>query len=170
MVTKLFALAGRCRAYFGEKDFQQLVVVRRLAAELSLPVAVVGCPTVRHADGLALSSRNARLRPEQRGAALALRRALDAGLAELQAGTRDPARVRAAMAQVLEAEPLVQPDYAEVVEASSLEVRDPLAGEVRLLAAARVGAVRLIDNDGVRLDAPRASEPELVLTESVKEP
>ena len=154
VVTKLFALAGRCRAYFGEKDFQQLAVVRRLAADLSLPVEVVGCPTVREPDGLALSSRNARLGPEGRGAALALRRALDAGLAAVAAGERGPGPVRAAMETVLEGAPLVTVDYAEVVEAGSLRVPEVLAGEVRLLVAAVVEGVRLIDNDGTTVPAP----------------
>lgn len=169
VVAKLFALAGRCRAYFGEKDYQQLAVVRRLAADLSLPVEVVACTTVRDADGLALSSRNARLAPDERGAALALRRALDAGLAELAEGGRDAGRVRAAMHAVLGAEPLVEPDYAEVVDAATLERRHPLQGEVRLLVAARVGAVRLIDNDGIRLADPAPAGSELVLSDTAKE-
>ncbi|MDE3085853.1 MAG: pantoate--beta-alanine ligase [Acidobacteriota bacterium] len=154
VVTKLFALAGRCRAYFGEKDFQQLAVVRRLAADLSLPVEVVGCPTVREPDGLALSSRNVRLGPEGRGAALALRGSLDAGLAALAAGERCPGAVRAAMEAVLESAPLVTPDYAEVVDAGTLRVPEVLAGEVRLLVAAVVEGVRLIDNDGTTVAAP----------------
>ena len=169
VVAKLFALAGRCRAYFGDKDYQQLAVVRRMAADLSLPVEVVGCPIVRDADGLALSSRNARLAPEERAAALALRGALDAGLAALDAGERDASAVRAAMYGVLDAEPLVDRDYADVVDAASLEVRDPLHGEVRLLVAAHVGAVRLIDNDGARLGAPARAGRQLVLNDT-KEP
>jgi pantoate--beta-alanine ligase len=170
VVAKLFGLAGRCRAYFGEKDYQQLAVVRRMAADLSLPVEVVACPTVRDADGLALSSRNARLSPDERRAALALRRALDAGLAEVAGGARRASVVRAAMHAVLAAEPLVQPDYAEVVDARTLEARPLLHGEVRLLVAARVGAVRLIDNDGARVGAPAPVGRDLVLTDTVKEP
>jgi pantoate--beta-alanine ligase len=169
VVAKLFALAGRCRAYFGEKDYQQLAVVRRMAKDLSLPVDVVACPTGRDSDGLALSSRNARLAPGERRAALALPRALDAGLAALRAGERRASVVRAAMRAVLAAEVLVEPDYVEVVDASTLEVRELLQGEVRLLVAARVGAVRLIDNDGTRLGAPAPSGRELVLTDTVKE-
>ena len=125
VVAKLFNLAGPCRAYFGEKDWQQLGVVRRLAADLSFPVEVVACPTVREADGLACSSRNVRLSPEERRAATVLYRALTAA-----AGSSDPHRV---MAEVVAAEPLAILDYAEV-QAD------------RLLIAARIGGVRLIDN------------------------
>jgi pantoate--beta-alanine ligase len=169
VVAKLFALAGRCRAYFGDKDYQQLAVVRRLAADLSLPVDVIGCATVRDVDGLALSSRNSRLRPDERAAALALRRALDAGLALLAAGECQGGRVRAAMAAVLDAEALVDRDYAEVVDAETLERREPLGGALRLLVAARVGAVRLIDNDGIRIDDPAPAGRGLVLSDTVKE-
>ncbi len=146
VVAKLFALSGRCRAYFGEKDFQQLAVVRRMVSDLSIPVTIVGCPTVREADGLAMSSRNARLSDEQRHAALALHRALAAGRARVERGERDPVRVTAAMTAVLVAEPLVTPDYAVVVDPRTLQRPSELSGEVRLLVAARVGSVRLIDN------------------------
>jgi pantoate--beta-alanine ligase len=169
VVAKLFALAGRCRAYFGEKDYQQLAVVRRLAADLSLPVDVIGCATVRDVDGLALSSRNSRLRPDERAAALALRGALDAGLALLAAGECHGGRVRAAMAAVLDAEALVDRDYAEVVDAETLERREPLGGALRLLVAARVGAVRLIDNDGIRIADPAPAGRGLVLSDTAKE-
>ena len=148
VVAKLFSLAGRCRAYFGEKDYQQLAVVRRMTAELCLPVEVVGCAIVRDDDGLALSSRNRRLSGPCRLAALSLRRALDAGLAELAAGTRSAARLGAVMRTVMDAEPLVACDYAVAADARTLEVREALSGEVRLLVAATVGGVRLIDNAG----------------------
>jgi pantoate--beta-alanine ligase len=159
VVTKLFALAGPCRAYFGEKDFQQLALVRTLVADLGLPVEVVGCPTVRQVDGLALSSRNSRLSPRGRQAALALRRALDAGLAALQAGGRDPDQVGAAMRQELCADSWVHPDYAEVVDARTLEAPPVLGGSLRLLVAAEVEGVRLIDNDGIVLDRPGTPAP-----------
>ena len=148
VVAKLFSLAAPCRAYFGEKDFQQLAVVRRLVADLSLPVEVVGCPTVREADGLALSSRNVRLSPAERAAAVVLSRALAAGRDAVSGGAATGAAVGLAMRAVIAAEPLVRLDYAVAVDASSLEeagaIDDPAA--LRLLVAARVGPVRLIDN------------------------
>jgi pantoate--beta-alanine ligase len=152
IVTKLFALAGPCRAYFGEKDFQQLAVVRRLVDDLSLPVEVIGCPTVRAADGLALSSRNAYLTPEERAVAPALHRALVAGRSAIEEDREtDPDRVRRTMAEIINAEPLFTLEYADVVAASDLVRLYPLAGEVRLLIAARLGRARLIDNLGARI-------------------
>ena len=146
VVAKLLAIAGPCRAYFGEKDFQQLAVVRRLVDDLCLPVDVVGCPTVREADGLALSSRNTRLSPDERRAATALYRALAAGAAAAGAEGTEAAAVRAAMDAELRRDPLVVPDYAAVVDPRTLEPVDVVAGEVRLVVAAAVGPVRLIDN------------------------
>jgi pantoate--beta-alanine ligase len=133
VVAKLFNIAGPCRAYFGEKDFQQLSVVRRMAADLSFPVHVVGCPIVREPDGLAMSSRNVYLSPDERRAATVLYRALQAGAADLS-------EARDVMATVVASEPLADLDYAEVVETDH---------EFRLLIAARVGSTRLIDNLGV---------------------
>ncbi len=154
LVAKLFAIVGSCRAYFGEKDFQQLAVVRRMAADLSFPVEVVGCPTVRELDGLALSSRNSYLTADEREAAPVVYRALRAAVASILAGERDPAAVRTLIAQIIEAEPLAQLDYAEVVDADSFRIPDPLAGNLRLLAAVRFGRARLIDNVGVTVPAP----------------
>ena len=149
VVAKLFAIVGPCSAYFGEKDFQQVAVVRRMAADLSMPVDVVACPTVRERDGLAMSSRNAYLTPEQRAAAPVVHRALQAAAALVMAGERDPRVVRTLMAEIIQAEPLAELDYAEVVSADSFAVPDPLAGDLRLLAAVRFGRARLIDNVGV---------------------
>jgi pantoate--beta-alanine ligase len=154
VVAKLFAIAGACHAYFGEKDWQQLAVVRRMAADLSLPVEVVGCPTLREPDGLAMSSRNVYLTPEERAAAPVLHRALVAGAEAIGAGERDPAAIRALMARMVAAEPLARLDYAEVVDAATLQDIDPLAGNLRLLAAARFGRGRLIDNEGATIPAP----------------
>jgi len=148
VVAKLFAAAGPCRAYFGLKDFQQLAVVHRMASDLCLPVDVVGCPIVREPDGLALSSRNVRLSDTERSAAQALSRALAAGRSAVAAGERDGAAVRNAMCAVTDQEPLVDLDYAVAVDATTLDevttIVDP--STVRLLIAATVGPVRLIDN------------------------
>jgi pantoate--beta-alanine ligase len=152
VVTKLFGMAGRCRAYFGEKDFQQLAVVRRLVDDLCLPVEVVGCPIVRDEDGLALSSRNTRLGDDQRRAALVLSQALVAG-AELLSQGGSPSEVEARMVQVVAATPEVTLDYAALVRAGDLgrPGRLPTDHPLRLLIAAQVGTVRLIDNlDPVR--------------------
>jgi pantoate--beta-alanine ligase len=154
VVAKLFAIVGGGRAYFGEKDWQQLAVVTRMAADLSFPVEVVGCPIVREPDGLALSSRNVYLTADERAAAPSLHRALLAGAAAVEAGERDPATVRAAMAAVLAPVAESEVDYLEVVDARTLQPVDPLAGELRLLAAARFGRARLLDNTGVTVQAP----------------
>jgi pantoate--beta-alanine ligase len=169
VVAKLFALSGRCRAYFGEKDFQQLAVVRRMVADLSIPVTIVGCPTVREDDGLALSSRNSRLSADQRRAAVALHRALVAGRACVERGERDPVRVGAAMTAVLVAEPLVTPDYAVVVDPETLRGPTECSGQVRLLVAARVGAIRLIDNEGASCAGPEVVAGDLVLVKTGEE-
>lgn len=151
VVAKLFTLAGPCRAYFGAKDYQQLLVVRRMVADLSFPVEVVACPTVRDIDGVALSSRNRNLGADERAAAPVLYRALRAGAASVLAGELDPSEVRSLMAAVIEAEPLVVVDYAEVVDAAALAELEKLDGELRLLVAAHVGPVRLVDNVGVQV-------------------
>jgi pantoate--beta-alanine ligase len=154
IVTKLLSLAGRCAAYFGEKDYQQLVVVRQLVADLSLAARVVGCPIVRDGDGLALSSRNRRLSPEARAAAPVLFAALTAGRSAIGAGERDPVAVEAVMAEVLAAQPLADIDYVVLRDAATLAPRRVVDGDVRLLVAARLGAVRLIDNVGAAPGAP----------------
>jgi pantoate--beta-alanine ligase len=149
VVTKLFGIVGPCRAYFGEKDYQQLLVVSRLAADLSLPVEVVGCPTIRDTDGLALSSRNAYLSLGERRAATVLHRALRAAAEAVTRGERDAGRLRATMADVVSSEPLARLDYAEVADPTTLRPLDRVTGEARLLIAAWVGRTRLIDNRGV---------------------
>jgi pantoate--beta-alanine ligase len=146
IVTKLLSIAGGCRAYFGEKDFQQLAIVRRLVSDLDIAVEVIGCPTVREADGLAMSSRNGRLAPPERRAATALHRALSAGVDLVVAGERSARHVGAAMAAVLDSEALVRTDYVAVADPVDLRPVSDITSEVRLLVAAEVGAVRLIDN------------------------
>jgi pantoate--beta-alanine ligase len=148
VVTKLFALAGPCRAYFGEKDFQQVAVVRRLVADLDLPIDVIPCATVRAADGLALSSRNALLTPEQRQIAPALPRALRMGALLVAGGERDADTVRAAVVAELEREPALRIDRVDVVDAATLAPPTASTTEWRILAAAFCGTTRLIDNVG----------------------
>jgi pantoate--beta-alanine ligase len=155
VVSKLFSIAGPCRAYFGLKDYQQLAVVRRMVSDLCLPVEVVGCPIVRETDGLALSSRNVRLSGAERDAATGLARALAAGRAAVAAGARSGAAVGRAMQAAIADEPLLRLDYAVAVDAASLEEAGALEdlSAVRLLIAAQVGPVRLIDNSGALEEA-----------------
>ncbi len=147
IVAKLFSLAGPCLAYFGEKDWQQLAVVRRMASDLSLPVTVVGCPIVRDPDGLALSSRNAYLTADERSVAATLYWSLLAGKRAIEDdGVRDPAEVVGRMEQVVARQPAFHLDYAAVVNPDTLVTPTRLQGTVRLLVAARLGRTRLIDN------------------------
>jgi pantoate--beta-alanine ligase len=150
IVTKLLSLANPCAAYFGEKDFQQLVVVRRLVGDLDLASEIVACPTVREADGLAMSSRNGRLDAAARAAAVALWRSLEAGRELVEAGEHRPAVVESAMGNVLGEHERVEVDYAVVADPLNLAPLETIEDEVRLLVAARVGSVRLIDNLAAR--------------------
>ena len=148
IVCKLLAATGRCKAYFGEKDYQQLAVVRRMVSDLSLPVEVVGCPIVRDPDGLALSSRNAYLNGHERSIASRLYHSLLAGKRAIEeGGVTDPDEVEQAIADHLGVEELFELDYAAVADPADLSRPSHVsAGEVRLLAAARLGRARLIDN------------------------
>ncbi len=144
--TKLFNIVGSCTAYFGEKDAQQLRVIRRMVADLDLSVVVVGCPTVRDEDGLALSSRNARLRPEDRSRALALSKALREIRDRVAAGERDVAALEAAGRGVLDAAQVDRFDYLKVVDDETLQDLDRVEGVALACGAVHVGDVRLIDN------------------------
>lgn len=146
VVAKLFSMVGPCRAYFGRKDAQQLAVVRRMAADLDMPVEVIGCPLVREADGLAMSSRNAYLEPDDRRAAAILSRALHEAAAEIANGERDADSVHRVLAGLIATEPRVQLDYAEVVDAHDLTPVTEITGDVLVAVAANVGRARLIDN------------------------
>lgn len=149
VVTILLNSVRPDRAYFGQKDAQQALVIRRLAADLALPGEIVIAPTVREPDGLAMSSRNAYLEPEQRSAATVLVRALRAAEAAWSSGVRDARELRLAMDRVLRTEPLAQVEYASVADASTLaEILgdvDPARGALASLAV-RIGRTRLIDN------------------------
>ena len=155
VVTILINLVRPGRSYFGEKDFQQLVVVRRLHRDLALPGEIVGCPTVRDPDGLALSSRNVRLTPEERRQALLVPSALERMVELAAAGERDAKRLIAAGESILAEVPEIALDYLVVVDPETLDPVDQVTGgdeEVRALLAVRLGSVRLLDN--TRLVAP----------------
>jgi pantoate--beta-alanine ligase len=144
VVTKLFSLVQPDVAVFGEKDAQQLVLIRRLVSDLDLPVHVVGVPTVREPDGLALSSRNAYLSPVEREVAGTLSRALRAGAEQASFG---PAAVRQSAMRLLAAEPSIRVDYLALVNPTSLQdISDAHEGPALLAVAARIGGTRLIDN------------------------
>lgn len=150
VVAILLALVGPERAYFGRKDAQQLAVVTRMAADLGLPAEIVGCPTVREPDGLALSSRNVRLAPADRAAAPVVHRALVAALALHAAGERSSAVLRAAMEHVLAEEPRAATEYVSVADPGTLVELDAVGAAGALLSlAVRFGSVRLIDNETI---------------------
>jgi pantoate--beta-alanine ligase len=146
VVAKLFDVVGPSTAYFGEKDAQQLAVIRRMVRDLSLPVEVQGCPIVREPDGVATSSRNAYLSPEQREAAGCLFLALSEAAQIARGGERDTATLVAAMAREIGATPEARIDYAAVVDDETFEEVSTIAGAARALVAARFGETRLIDN------------------------
>jgi len=146
VVAKLFNIVQPTRAYFGQKDAQQSVVIRKLVRDLNLPVEVVVAPTVREPDGLALSSRNSYLTPEERAAAPAIYRALRAAHARFEAGERDAEALRDAMRAVIAAEPLMRIDYVSVADADSLRELTRVQGRALASMAVRLGATRLIDN------------------------
>jgi pantoate--beta-alanine ligase len=153
VVSKLFNISGPCRAYFGEKDYQQLAVIRRMVLDLSIPVDVVGCPIVREDNGLAMSSRNSYLSSEEREAATVLNRSLRAAVVAIEGGQRDVEAVRSMISRMIADTDLVNPpDYVEIVDAESLEPLGVIEGTVRIILAVRVGKPRLLDNVGVRVD------------------
>ena len=145
VVAKLFNIVAPDVAYFGQKDAQQAVLIRRLARDLDFPLRVEVCPTIREPDGLAMSSRNVRLAPADRRRALALRHGLEAAEAAVAAGERDADRVRRAGRDAMRAHD-VDPEYFEVVSAVTLRPVKLVEGQVLIAVAARVGQVRLIDN------------------------
>lgn len=146
VVSKLLNIVQPDAAYFGEKDAQQLAVIRRMVKDLDFPIEVHGVPTVREADGLAVSSRNRYLSVQEREAALILQRALQTARRLLLAGERDARRVREEMRAVINREPLARLDYAEVVDPEAMQPVEELGGSVLLAVAAFFGNTRLIDN------------------------
>jgi pantoate--beta-alanine ligase len=151
VVAILFNLIGAERAYFGQKDAQQVMVIRQMARDLAIPTEVIACPTVREPDGLALSSRNVHLTTEERAAAPVLRRALLAARARWEDGERSADVLRRTMLDLLSSEPLATPAYVSVADGRTLAELDRIAdGRPSLLSlAVRFGATRLIDNEPI---------------------
>jgi pantoate--beta-alanine ligase len=145
VVTKLFNMVGPDRAYFGQKDAQQVLVIRKLVRDLNFPVEIVVCPTIREPDGLALSSRNVYLSTPERERATALSRSLNAADEAVASGESDPGRVLAAARAVLE-EAGIEPEYLELRSLEDLSPVERVNGSTLLAVAARVGNARLIDN------------------------
>ena len=148
VVTKLLLAVRPDIAVFGEKDFQQLAVIRRLVADLNVAVEILGLPTVREEDGLALSSRNAYLSPDERGRAAALQRALSKAGDAIRAGAPVASALQEAKQALVDAG-FLKIDYLALVDAATLEPLDGARGEMRLIAAAKIGSTRLIDNIAV---------------------
>jgi len=146
VVTKLFNIVQPDRAYFGQKDAQQVAVIKRLVADLNLPVDIVVVPTVREPDGLAMSSRNTYLNPRERQAATVLWRALCCARERWQAGERDASRLRREMTAVIQAEPLARIDYVSLAHPETLEELETVTGPALASLAVRIGTTRLIDN------------------------
>ena len=147
VVAILFSLVGAQRAYFGQKDAQQVMVIRQMARDLAIGTEVVACPTVREPDGLALSSRNVHLSPPERAAAPVLRRALLAARDAFDAGERSAELVRACMRDVLDGEPLAKPEYVSVADGLTLAELDRIERPALASLAVRLGTTRLIDNE-----------------------
>ncbi len=146
VVLKLFEIVQPTYAYFGRKDAQQARIVRQMTGDLNLDAQVVVCPIVREADGLALSSRNAYLNPDNRCRATVLYRSLEAARREILGGERDATRLLGRIRELLKAEPAAEPDYVELVDADSFEPVALLRGECLAVMAVRLGGVRLLDN------------------------
>jgi len=146
VVSKLFHIVAPDRAYFGQKDAQQLAVIRRMVRDLNFDIEIVGCPIVREADGLAKSSRNTYLSAEERTAATVLHKGLTAGEELLRSGEKNAAKVVAEIRKVIENEPLAKIDYVELVDWNTLKPVETVSGEVLCAVAVYIGKTRLIDN------------------------
>lgn len=146
VVSKLFHIVTPDQAYFGEKDAQQLAVIRRMVRDMNFDIKIVGCPIVREEDGLAMSSRNTYLNQEERQAALILHKSLTLGENMIKAGERDAIKVKNAIIKNIETEPLAQIDYVEVVDAETLEPVESIENSILVATAVYIGKTRLIDN------------------------
>lgn len=151
VVCKLFHIVMPDRAYFGQKDAQQLAVIRRMVRDLDMDIQIVGCPIIREADGLAKSSRNTYLNKEEREAALVLSRAVFHGESMMKNGERDAEAVLAAMRELIESEPLARIDYVEMVDSDSIQPLTRAEGSVLVAMAVYIGNTRLIDNFMMRV-------------------
>ncbi len=161
VVAILFGLVRADRAYFGQKDAQQVMVIRQMADDLAIGTEVVICPTVREPDGLALSSRNVHLSPEERAAATILRRALLAARDAWEAGERSADALREAMRHELAAEPLAEVDYVSVADGRTLEELETVDGPALASLAVSFGSTRLIDNELLDEDAGTEARPQV---------
>ena len=146
VVSKLFNIVTPDKAFFGQKDAQQLAVIRRMVRDLNMNVEIVGCPIIRETDGLAKSSRNIYLSPEERQAALVLSRAIKAGKAMVQSGEKDGEKVLDEMKRIISEEPLARIDYVEMVKWDTIEVHHRVDGPILVAIAVFIGKTRLIDN------------------------
>ena len=146
VVCKLFHIVMPDRAYFGQKDAQQLAVIRRMVRDLDMDIQIVGCPIIREEDGLAKSSRNTYLNPEERKAALVLSKAVFCGEDLMKKGERDANTILTAMRNLIEGEPLAKIDYVEMVDADRIEPLTKAEGRVLTALAVYIGNTRLIDN------------------------
>lgn len=154
VVTKLFNIVRADRAYFGEKDYQQIQIIRRMVEDLNAPVEVIGVPTVRDHDGLALSSRNVYLTPEERAAATIVPRALEEAQRLLDAGVRDPETLERQIAAFIASEPLAQPEVVAIRDPDTLERIGRIDRGPLLMLFVRFGATRLLDNRVLSLQPP----------------
>ena len=146
IVSKLFNIVPAHRAYFGQKDAQQLVIIRKMAADLDFPIEIIPVPTVRESDGVAMSSRNTYLEPEEREQAIALHRSLEAARLLVEQGQRQAGKIRSAMEKLISTFPLVNLEYISICDNIFLRPLEELSGEVLVAVAARIGRARLIDN------------------------
>lgn len=146
VVTKLFNIVTPDRAYFGQKDAQQLAVIKRMVKDLNMPLTITGCPIIREEDGLAKSSRNTYLSPEERKAALVLSRSIFLGKEMVEKGERDCKRILAAMTEEIEKEPLAKIDYVKIVDLDTMQQVEKIDRGILAAIAVYIGKTRMIDN------------------------
>lgn len=151
VVTKLFNIVAPDRAYFGQKDAQQLAIIRRMVKDLNMPIEIIGCPIIREEDGLAKSSRNTYLSTEERKAALVLSRSIFLAREMIEKGERSAKLILEAMIKEIEKEPLAKIDYVKAVDFATIQQTDYIKGEVLIAIAVYIGKTRLIDNVAVNI-------------------